>query len=147
MKDIATWQGRRQEFFQGRAPGGPRGGLSSHFSISRGRGAQPRIFVASMVKMKEFRGQGGHPPPPACLCLPTPLPPGGDDDATATRVTSTRQLTPAAGSYSTMCNTYPIGDTRSGLSELPTRTVKQRLGVAAKATAASARGRWWYMDR
>ena len=61
-------QGRRQEFFQGRALRGSRGGLPSHFSISR---AQPRFLVASMVKMKEFLGQGGHGPP--CLCLPTPL--------------------------------------------------------------------------
>ena len=53
-------QGRRQEFFQGRALGGSGGGLPSHFSISRGRGAQPRFLAASMVKMKEFLGQGGH---------------------------------------------------------------------------------------
>ena len=55
-------QGRRQEFFQGRALGGSRGGLPSHFSISRG-GAQPRFLVASMVKMNEFSGQGGPWPP------------------------------------------------------------------------------------
>ena len=35
-------------------------------------GAQPQCLVASMVKMKEFRGQGwGNDPP--CLCLPTPM--------------------------------------------------------------------------
>ena len=48
-------QGRRQEFFQGRAP--------SHFSNSRGGGAQPRVLIGSMVKMKEFSGQGNHDPP------------------------------------------------------------------------------------
>ena len=60
-------QGSRQEFFQGRALGDSRGGLPSHFSISRG-GAQPRFLVASMVKIKEFSGQGGPCPPP----LPMP---------------------------------------------------------------------------
>ena len=55
-------QGRRQEFFQGMALGRSRGGLSNQFYISRGGGAQPRIFVASVVKMKEFRGQGGIAP-------------------------------------------------------------------------------------
>ena len=66
---VGALQGRRQEFFQGRALGGSRGGLPSHFSISRGA-AQPRFLVASMVKMKKFSGQGACP---ACLCLPTPL--------------------------------------------------------------------------
>ena len=63
--------GRRQEFFQGRALGGSRGGLPSHFFKFQGGGAQPRFLVASMAKMKEFRGQGWPCPP--CLCLPTPL--------------------------------------------------------------------------
>ena len=53
-------QGRRQEFFQGRALGGSRGGLPSHFSISRAGGAQPRLLVASMVKMN-FRARGHGP--------------------------------------------------------------------------------------
>ena len=60
-------QRRRQEFFQGRALGGSRGGLTSHFSISRG--AQPWFLGASMVKMKEFSGQGGPWPPLAYACL------------------------------------------------------------------------------
>ena len=57
--------------YKGVARNFSRGGLPSHFSIFRGGGAQPRFLVASMVKMKEFSGQGGHGPP--CLCLPTPL--------------------------------------------------------------------------
>ena len=57
----ASHQGRRQEFFQGMAP-------KPFFKF---RGAQPRFLVASMVKMKEFRNQGGAWPP--CLCLPTPM--------------------------------------------------------------------------
>ena len=51
-------QGRRQELFQERAP--------SYFSNPRlggGGRAQPRFFVASMVKMREFREPGGHGPP------------------------------------------------------------------------------------
>ena len=54
---IEQTQGRRQEFFHGRALGGSRGGLPSHFFKFQGGGAQPRFLVASMVKMKEFRGQ------------------------------------------------------------------------------------------
>ena len=52
--------------------GGLQGRAPSHFLISRGGAAQPRFWVASMVKMKEFSGQGGAMAP-SCLCLPTPL--------------------------------------------------------------------------
>ena len=49
-----------------------RGGLPAIFQIQEGGGgAQPRFSIASMVKMKEFSGQGGMALP--CLCLPTPM--------------------------------------------------------------------------
>ena len=70
-KKTCIEQRRRHEFFQGRALGCSRGGFPSHFSISRGSGAQLRFLVASMVKMNEIRGQGGPRNP--CLCLPTPM--------------------------------------------------------------------------
>ena len=63
-------QGRRQEFFQGRALGGSRGGLPSHFSISKG-GLNPDFWSLQWSKWKNFRARGAMPPP--CLCLPTPL--------------------------------------------------------------------------
>ena len=52
-----NFSGKSSRMLQGRA-------LQPFFSISRW--AQPRFLVASMVKMKEFRGQGGMAP---CLCL------------------------------------------------------------------------------
>ena len=48
-------QGRRQEVFQGRAP--------RHFLISKA-GAETQFLFASMVKMKEFSGQGAWSPLP-----------------------------------------------------------------------------------
>ena len=63
-------QGRRQEFFRGRALGAPGEGSPAIFQIPGG-GAQPRFLVVPVVKMKEFCGQGGPWPP--CLYLSTPL--------------------------------------------------------------------------
>ena len=58
MTARSTISGRRQEVFQGRAPGESREGYPAIFQTPGGR-AQPRFFVTSMVKMKESSGQGG----------------------------------------------------------------------------------------
>ena len=55
-------QGRRQEFFQGRAP--------SHFSNSRGGGSTPSFNRFNGQNEKNF-GSGNHNPP--YPCLPTPM--------------------------------------------------------------------------
>ena len=56
-------QRRRQEYFQGRALEGSRGGLPCHFSISRGVGLNPDFWS---LQWSKWNG-------PPCLCLPTPL--------------------------------------------------------------------------
>ena len=72
MKANETWvsaKGVGRNFSRGGLSGAPGEGSPAIFQIPGG-GAQPRIFVASMVKMKEFSGQGGHAPPPlAFACL------------------------------------------------------------------------------
>ena len=55
---IEQTQGRRQEFFHGRALGGSRGGLPSHFSISLGGGAEPRFLAASIMVKVNFAARG-----------------------------------------------------------------------------------------
>ena len=56
-------QGRRQKFFQGRALGGSRGGLPSHFPISRGGGSTPIFGRFNGQNERIFRPGGGPCPP------------------------------------------------------------------------------------
>ena len=73
-------QGRRQEFFQGRALGGSRGGLPAIFQFPGGGGGSTPIFGRFNGQNERiFRPGGGHGPP--CLCLPTPLPTHYVDDS------------------------------------------------------------------
>ena len=61
--DACGWyQGRRQEFFQGRAP--------SHFSNSRGGGLNPDCDCLNGQNERIFWSGGIALP---CLCLPTPM--------------------------------------------------------------------------
>ena len=62
-------QGRRQEFFQGRALGGSRGGLPSHFLISRGGGLNPDFWSLQWSKWKNFRARGHAPLPMPAYAL------------------------------------------------------------------------------
>ena len=62
-------KGVGRNFSRGGLSGAPGEGSPAIFQFPGG--AQPRFLGASMVKMKEFSGQGGHGLP--CLCLPTSL--------------------------------------------------------------------------
>ena len=61
-KQLIVTKGVGRNFSRGGLSGAPGEGSPAIFQFPGG-GAQPRFLVASMVKMKEFSGQGGPWPP------------------------------------------------------------------------------------
>ena len=60
---LSVDKGVGRNFSRGGLSGAPGEGSPAIFQFPGGGGAQPQFLVASMVKMKEFSGQGGPCPP------------------------------------------------------------------------------------